>query len=87
MLTSEKMVVDGQLHRAAAAGKVDLIKLYVKYGDDVNARDPEGQTPLHLAYMHDQAAAVTALMDLSADPSIRNNDQKLPEQLMPQKHE
>lgn len=83
MLTAQKMVVDGQLHRAAALGKVDLIRLYVKYGDDINARDEDGQTPLHLAYKYEQPAAVVALIDLYADQTIRNNDQKLPAQLIP----
>jgi hypothetical protein len=37
------------LHWAALKGYVDAVELLVKHGADVNARNGDGDTPLHLA--------------------------------------
>lgn len=67
----------GQLHAAASAGRVDLIRLYVKYGDDINAINSEGQTPLHLAYKYGKTEAVAVLIELHADQTLRDKQQRV----------
>lgn len=72
----------GQLHQAASVGKVDLIRLYVKYGDDINSRNADGQTPLHLAYKYGQQDAVALLIALDADQTLRDNEQRVAADLL-----
>ena len=36
------------IHEAAAKGKIDAVKAYLNVGADVNERDSDGLTPLHL---------------------------------------
>ncbi|MDN0077596.1 ankyrin repeat domain-containing protein [Crenobacter sp. SG2303] len=63
----------GQLHQAAAAGQVDLVRLYVKYGDDINSTDQSGMTPLHVAYQNGCLSVVEALIALNADQTIKDH--------------
>ncbi|MDN0083296.1 ankyrin repeat domain-containing protein [Crenobacter sp. SG2305] len=70
----QKKSTHGQLHKAAASGKVDLVRLYVKYGDDINEIDQNGMTPLHLAYQNGQTQVVEALLELNADQTIKDSN-------------
>lgn len=38
------------LHYAAAAGNIESIRLFLGYGADINAKDVNGQTPLHMCW-------------------------------------
>ncbi len=46
------------LHWAAANGQKGMVKLLIRYGFQVDARDELGQTPLHLAAMRDLEMAL-----------------------------
>ncbi|PKN33271.1 MAG: hypothetical protein CVU61_14230 [Deltaproteobacteria bacterium HGW-Deltaproteobacteria-19] len=59
------------LHWAAYYGKADIITLLVSRGANVNASSPYG-TPLTLASQYGFTAAVKALLDAGADPSIKD---------------
>uniref|UniRef100_A0A8D2IX28 Protein phosphatase 1 regulatory subunit 27 n=1 Tax=Varanus komodoensis TaxID=61221 RepID=A0A8D2IX28_VARKO len=37
------------LHEAVLSGNLDCVKLLVKYGADINQKDEDGWTPLHMA--------------------------------------
>ena len=46
----------------------------VTKGVDVNSKDNNGNTPLHLACMSNLPATVEILMEIGADNSIKNKD-------------
>jgi len=51
-------------------GDVEEIAHLVRAGADVNARDANGRTPLHVATYRGDAAAVRALLAGKADPNL-----------------
>ena len=58
------------LHLASTNNSTKVIDLLVKYGSDVNARDRDGFTPLHMAAIYGNIEAVKKLIDLEADVSL-----------------
>ena len=60
------------LHAAASYGHLELLQLLVeKYKADLQLKDVEGDTPLHLVETLDTCKL---LIELGADPALRNND-------------
>eukprot|EP01118_Nematostelium_gracile_P004823 TRINITY_DN15753_c0_g1_i1.p1 TRINITY_DN15753_c0_g1~~TRINITY_DN15753_c0_g1_i1.p1 ORF type:complete len:131 (-),score=55.92 TRINITY_DN15753_c0_g1_i1:134-526(-) len=62
------------LHWAADFGKVEVIQYLISKGAKVNAKDNYGITPLLAAVYESHTAAVKALLDAKADPSIKGPD-------------
>jgi ankyrin repeat protein len=62
------------LHAAAAQGDVALIKQLLAAGANVNATDPYGRTPMHVAAYQSHDAAVLALGEAGGDPNLLERD-------------
>nr|XP_026696402.1 protein phosphatase 1 regulatory subunit 12A isoform X2 [Ciona intestinalis] len=61
------------LHVAAAKGYIDVIRLLLQSGMDVNLRDNDGWTPLHAASHWSQQEAAKLLSDRGANFLSRSN--------------
>ena len=57
------------LRMAALAGVDAVVKLHIRRGDDINARDGSGMTPLMLAAF-DKASVCSLLIEAGADTSL-----------------
>ena len=68
------------LHAATKMNDPDVIAVLVKRGDDPNARNINGWTPLHYAQHFGAEAAYEALVKCGADENIWNNDGETPKE-------
>jgi len=76
--TREAMKVT-PLQSAAAARQVDIARLLIDHGANVNARQVEsGFTPLHEAAANGQVDLASLLLDRGADVNARMNDGRTP---------
>jgi len=57
---------------AVMAGVEDSVRLHIRRGDDVNARDDKGQTPLMIAASRNRAGTCKLLLDSGADAQLVN---------------
>lgn len=73
------------LHLASAHGKVQVLQLLLKRGGkaDLNAKDVDGRTPLHVAAMNSNHTLVTALTAAGADTAIKDKQHKTARELFP----
>lgn len=60
------------LHYAATGGHVDIIALLLDESAYIDAESPNKTTPLMMAAMYGSTAAVRALLEAGADPTLRN---------------
>ncbi len=74
--TFDKVQGSTILHVASENTDTDLLVdlLVVKHGADVNARDGEGFTPLHMAAIYGKMKVVKRFLDLGADDSLATLD-------------
>lgn len=73
------------LHAAVAGKNVDVIELILSGGADVNAKQQQGWTAIHSAAMHGDLALLEKLLARGADPAVRNDDGKTPQDLAKEK--
>ena len=57
---------------AVMAGVEDSVRLHIRRGDDVNARDDKGLTPLMIAASRNRAGTCKLLLDSGADARLLN---------------
>ncbi len=57
---------------AASQDQFDCVKLLLKLGADINARDPAGNTGLHVVATVGKPEAVKILLSLGADATLKD---------------
>ena len=64
---------DTPLHCAVGAGHLDVADALLKYGADVNARNADGNTPVHIACQQNNEDALVVLLDRpGVDLNVKN---------------
>ena len=66
------------LHLAAQFSSASVVKVILKSGADINARDSYQQTPLHYAAQHNNVEVVRMLIERGANVSAVDNGGKVP---------
>lgn len=64
----------GVLHRAAAEGDIAALEAGIQEGENIDATDRRGMTPLHKAAANGQVKAVEILLAKGADPELKDRD-------------
>lgn len=62
------------LHSAAAAHQIEICRMLLAAGADVNARETGGFTPLHAAAQNGDPELVELFLSAGADPDARTDD-------------
>ncbi|OCT62668.1 protein phosphatase 1 regulatory subunit 27 [Xenopus laevis] len=70
------------LHEAVLSGNLECVKLLIKYGADIDQRDENGWTPLHMACSDGYPHIARYLLSLGAQPDAVNSDGEKPCQLI-----
>ncbi len=60
--------------------QTSTIKLLASLGSEVNARDDDGDTALHIAAYREYEDLVSVLLSLKANPYLRNNKKRIPKE-------
>ena len=69
------------LHKAVETGWLSIVNILISRGANVNAKNDDGNTPLHLAASHDAPifrSIIKSLLIAGADKSLQNNDDFTP---------
>ncbi|XP_037903075.1 serine/threonine-protein phosphatase 6 regulatory ankyrin repeat subunit A isoform X2 [Hermetia illucens] len=69
---------DTALHLAARRRDVDMVRILVDYGTNVDTQNGEGQTPLHIAAAEGDEALLKYFYGVRASASITDNQDRTP---------
>ena len=72
-LSTEAKAPDISLLKAAIDGNIEAVKLLIANGADVNARDKDGETPLHKASSRGEKEIIELLIAKGADVNAKDN--------------
>ena len=72
-LSTEAKAPDISLLKAAIDGNIEAVKLLIANGTDVNARDKDGETPLHKASSRGEKEIIELLIAKGADVNAKDN--------------
>jgi len=70
---AEKAPPEGTIFVPGSTRPIDIAKLLIQHGADVNAKDKNGMTALMVAASHNDAPMIGLLLQSGADASARNN--------------
>lgn len=69
---------NGRLHIAAYSNSVDAARLLIQYGEDVNAKNSVGDTPLHVAARYNAWETADLLISNGAEAQAINKRSQTP---------
>ncbi len=72
-LSTEAKAPDISLLKAAIDGNIEAVKLLIANGADVNARDKDGETPLHKTSSRGEKEIIELLIAKGADVNAKDN--------------
>ncbi|HXI85189.1 MAG TPA: ankyrin repeat domain-containing protein [Verrucomicrobiae bacterium] len=75
-----KEVFDRLICSAANDGHPEIVTLLLSKGANINARDGDGNTPLHLSAVHGRKEVINVLLAKGADTHLKNNAGQTPDQ-------
>ena len=67
-----------ELHISAYSGNLELVKMNLDHGLDINGPDAWGRTPLHIAAENNWDRVTQLLLNNGTNPQIRDNRIRLP---------
>jgi ankyrin repeat protein/L-ascorbate metabolism protein UlaG (beta-lactamase superfamily) len=70
----ENSTLDYPLHTAAAAGQVEIARILLHAGTNIDCEDSDGSTPLHVAAVRRQPAMVEFLLSQGANVNRRDRN-------------
>ncbi|KAJ3323617.1 hypothetical protein HDV06_001641 [Boothiomyces sp. JEL0866] len=74
------------LHNAALNGHSEIVEMLLKFGADVDPLGLNNETPLHDSVANGHHECVSVLLSYGAETFRKNNDGKLPVDLVPEKN-
>ena len=71
--TGEWLKAGESIHKAARVGHIEAVKQHLANGEDVNAKKPDGETPLHIAAYEGYKEVAELLIANGADVNAKGD--------------
>jgi len=63
---------------AAGNGRLEVVKILIRYNANLNLKDTEGRSVLHYCCIYNKPDIAKVLFESGADPNIRDKEDKIP---------